>query len=220
MKDDLARLRTLGNELAASMGITTSKLRMGFGAFVDKTLSPYMLMFPPEAVENPCYGYVEKLWLVLHFRRRRSSVQLCLKQFKMNFLLIWYPIPTELTSNAWLSSDSSMCCHWQRRLLALMRRWTNSRCPETEMLQRVDLMLSCRLWCARYEQVRRTYARSLVNVQIHTNIQVKSLLIICLCPSSLGQDWLASRCLPPFGVHHWCQNSHRSGRTYSWNRPA
>lgn len=61
MKDDLARLRTLGNELAASMGSTTSKLRMGFGAFVDKTLSPYMLMFPPEAVENPCYGYVEKL---------------------------------------------------------------------------------------------------------------------------------------------------------------
>uniref|UniRef100_A0A671XBA6 Integrin beta n=1 Tax=Sparus aurata TaxID=8175 RepID=A0A671XBA6_SPAAU len=57
MKDDLARLRTLGNELAASMGSTTSKLRMGFGAFVDKTLSPYMLMFPPEAVENPCYGY-------------------------------------------------------------------------------------------------------------------------------------------------------------------
>lgn len=56
MKDDLARLRSLGAELAASMGRTTSKLRMGFGAFVDKPMSPYMYMYPPEAVENPCYG--------------------------------------------------------------------------------------------------------------------------------------------------------------------
>ncbi|KAG8006782.1 Integrin beta-3 [Nibea albiflora] len=54
MKDDLARLRTLGNELATTMGKKTSKLRMGFGAFVDKTTSPYMYTYPPEAVENPC----------------------------------------------------------------------------------------------------------------------------------------------------------------------
>lgn len=56
MKDDLARLRTLGNELAMTMGRTTSKLRMGFGAFVDKTVSPYMYSYPQEAVDNPCYG--------------------------------------------------------------------------------------------------------------------------------------------------------------------
>lgn len=56
MKDDLARLHTLGNELAIAMGRTTSNLRMGFGAFVDKTMSPYMYIFPPEAVENPCFG--------------------------------------------------------------------------------------------------------------------------------------------------------------------
>nr|XP_046271838.1 integrin beta-3a [Scatophagus argus] len=56
MKDDLARLRTLGNELAVTMGRTTSKLRMGFGAFVDKTTLPYMYTYPPEAVKNPCYG--------------------------------------------------------------------------------------------------------------------------------------------------------------------
>lgn len=56
MKDDLARLRTLGSELADTMGHTTSKLRMGFGAFVDKTTSPYMYTNPAEALENPCYG--------------------------------------------------------------------------------------------------------------------------------------------------------------------
>ncbi|KAM9784077.1 integrin beta-3-like isoform X2 [Syngnathus typhle] len=55
MKDDLARLRTLGNELAQTMGKTTSNLRMGFGAFVDKTVSPYMYLAPPEAIENPCH---------------------------------------------------------------------------------------------------------------------------------------------------------------------
>lgn len=56
MRDDLARLRTLGNELAVTMGRTTSNLRMGFGAFVDKTTSPYMYMHPPQAVTNPCWG--------------------------------------------------------------------------------------------------------------------------------------------------------------------
>uniref|UniRef100_A0A8D0CIR9 Integrin beta n=1 Tax=Scleropages formosus TaxID=113540 RepID=A0A8D0CIR9_SCLFO len=54
MKDDLVRLRTLGNGLAEAMGRTTSNLRMGFGAFVDKPLSPYMYITPPGAVENPC----------------------------------------------------------------------------------------------------------------------------------------------------------------------
>ncbi|KAJ8414328.1 hypothetical protein AAFF_G00051980 [Aldrovandia affinis] len=56
MKDDLIRLRTLGNDLAVQMRHTTSNLRMGFGAFVDKPLSPYMYISPQEAVDNPCYG--------------------------------------------------------------------------------------------------------------------------------------------------------------------
>lgn len=56
MKDDLARLYTLGNDLALAMGRTTSNLRMGFGAFVDKTTSPYMYTYPPEAIANPCLG--------------------------------------------------------------------------------------------------------------------------------------------------------------------
>ncbi|XP_026773100.3 integrin beta-3a [Pangasianodon hypophthalmus] len=56
MKDDLDSLRSLGSNLAEAMGSTTSNLRMGFGAFVDKTLSPYMYMFPNEAISNPCLG--------------------------------------------------------------------------------------------------------------------------------------------------------------------
>lgn len=55
MNDDLFRLKTLGKGLAEAMNRTTSKLRMGFGAFVDKPLSPYMYISPKEAVKNPCY---------------------------------------------------------------------------------------------------------------------------------------------------------------------
>ncbi|KAM6904577.1 integrin beta-3-like [Xenentodon cancila] len=60
MKDDLNRLLTLGSKLADTMGQTTSNLRMGFGAFVDKTLSPYMYTYPPEIVTNPCAEIGEK----------------------------------------------------------------------------------------------------------------------------------------------------------------
>uniref|UniRef100_A0A672JK18 Integrin beta n=1 Tax=Salarias fasciatus TaxID=181472 RepID=A0A672JK18_SALFA len=56
MNDDLVRLRTLGKSLAEAMNRTTSNLRMGFGAFVDKPLSPYMYISPEEAVKNPCYS--------------------------------------------------------------------------------------------------------------------------------------------------------------------
>lgn len=59
MKDDLAKLVTLGEGLAQAMGKITSNLRMGFGAFVDKTASPYMYTYPPQAVTNPCYGISE-----------------------------------------------------------------------------------------------------------------------------------------------------------------
>uniref|UniRef100_A0A665UUT2 Integrin beta n=1 Tax=Echeneis naucrates TaxID=173247 RepID=A0A665UUT2_ECHNA len=56
MNDDLFRLRTLGRGLAEAMNRTTSNLRMGFGAFVDKPLSPYMYISPKEAVTNPCFS--------------------------------------------------------------------------------------------------------------------------------------------------------------------
>lgn len=57
MNDDLYRLRTLGKGLAEAMNRTTGNLRMGFGAFVDKPISPYMYTSPKEAVRNPCYRY-------------------------------------------------------------------------------------------------------------------------------------------------------------------
>ncbi|XP_076855858.1 integrin beta-3b isoform X2 [Brachyhypopomus gauderio] len=60
MKDDLSQLVILGKRLAEEMSKTTSNLCMGFGAFVDKPLSPYMYISPPEAVKNPCYSFQYK----------------------------------------------------------------------------------------------------------------------------------------------------------------
>lgn len=55
MKDDLSSIQTLGTKLASQMRKLTSNLRIGFGAFVDKPVSPYMFISPPEAIKNPCY---------------------------------------------------------------------------------------------------------------------------------------------------------------------
>ncbi|POI20635.1 hypothetical protein CIB84_015619, partial [Bambusicola thoracicus] len=55
MKDDLKNIQNLGTKLASEMRKLTSNLRIGFGAFVDKPMSPYMYISPPEAIENPCY---------------------------------------------------------------------------------------------------------------------------------------------------------------------
>lgn len=55
MKDDLENIQNLGTKLASEMRKLTSNLRIGFGAFVDKPISPYMYISPPEVVKNPCY---------------------------------------------------------------------------------------------------------------------------------------------------------------------
>ncbi|KAM9710627.1 integrin beta-5 [Menidia menidia] len=55
MKDDLVTIRTLGTNLAQEMGKLTSNFRLGFGAFVDKNMSPFSYT-APKYQENPCSG--------------------------------------------------------------------------------------------------------------------------------------------------------------------
>ncbi|XP_052400153.1 integrin beta-3 [Carassius gibelio] len=55
MRDDLHKLQTLGKDLVSALRVVTSNLRMGFGAFVDKPLAPYMYTYPEKAIQNPCY---------------------------------------------------------------------------------------------------------------------------------------------------------------------
>lgn len=56
MRDDLISLQILGKKLAETMGKKTSKLQMGFGAFVDKTSYPYRIEYPAGSIQNPCIG--------------------------------------------------------------------------------------------------------------------------------------------------------------------
>lgn len=48
MKDDKAKLSTLGNELAKRMKVKSNNLRMGFGSFVDKRTMPFVNTFAKE----------------------------------------------------------------------------------------------------------------------------------------------------------------------------
>ncbi|XP_038610606.1 integrin beta-3 isoform X2 [Tachyglossus aculeatus] len=85
MRDDLRNIQSLGTRLASKMRNLTSNLRIGFGAFVDKPMSPYMYISPPEAITNPCYeltyrclpmfGYKHVLKLTDQVTRFNEEVQ-------------------------------------------------------------------------------------------------------------------------------------------------
>ncbi|XP_044531065.1 integrin beta-3 [Gracilinanus agilis] len=85
MRDDLQKIQSLGTKLASEMRKLTSNLRIGFGAFVDKPMSPYMYISPPEALKNPCYelkttclpmfGYKHVLTLTDQVTRFNEEVQ-------------------------------------------------------------------------------------------------------------------------------------------------
>ncbi|XP_075032992.1 integrin beta-3 [Mixophyes fleayi] len=84
MKDDLESIQTLGTRLAEKMRSVTSNLRIGFGAFVDKPMSPYMYISPPSVITNPCqeigkiclptFGYKHVLALTNEVERFNEEV--------------------------------------------------------------------------------------------------------------------------------------------------
>ncbi|KYO46518.1 integrin beta-3 isoform X1 [Alligator mississippiensis] len=85
MRDDLSNIQNLGTNLAKEMSKLTSNLRIGFGAFVDKPISPYMYISPQEAIDNPCYemqydclpmfGYKHVLALTNQVKRFNEEVK-------------------------------------------------------------------------------------------------------------------------------------------------
>ncbi|KAM4687167.1 integrin beta-3-like, partial [Rhinophrynus dorsalis] len=85
MRDDLEKIQTLGTNLTEKMRSVTSNLHIGFGAFVDKPMSPYMYISPPEVIENPCleisstclptFGYKHVLALTDEVQRFNEEVK-------------------------------------------------------------------------------------------------------------------------------------------------
>ncbi|XP_067869266.1 integrin beta-3-like [Heterodontus francisci] len=54
MADDLGTIQQLGTRVAEEMRKQTSNLKLGFGAFVDKPVSPYIYMSTEAEIRNPC----------------------------------------------------------------------------------------------------------------------------------------------------------------------
>ncbi|XP_026548711.1 integrin beta-7-like, partial [Notechis scutatus] len=53
MKDDLENIKQLGSDLMAALREVTTSVKIGFGAFVDKTVLPYVNMVPSKQ-KHPC----------------------------------------------------------------------------------------------------------------------------------------------------------------------
>uniref|UniRef100_A0A3P8XDH8 Integrin beta n=1 Tax=Esox lucius TaxID=8010 RepID=A0A3P8XDH8_ESOLU len=59
MQENLDQLKTVGVALSHRMGEYSSDLRLGFGSFVDKPVSPYINVHPSK-INNPCSDYEVK----------------------------------------------------------------------------------------------------------------------------------------------------------------
>uniref|UniRef100_A0A4W3HUB4 Integrin beta n=1 Tax=Callorhinchus milii TaxID=7868 RepID=A0A4W3HUB4_CALMI len=82
MDDDLSNIQHLGSLLASELAKITSNLKLGFGAFVDKPISPYIYMASEEAIRNPCsftclpvFGFKHVLTLTKEVQRFNEEVK-------------------------------------------------------------------------------------------------------------------------------------------------
>ncbi|XP_051781012.1 integrin beta-7 isoform X1 [Erpetoichthys calabaricus] len=53
MKDDLEKIKNLGQEILSALEMVTKSVRIGFGSFVDKTVLPYVSTVKAK-LKNPC----------------------------------------------------------------------------------------------------------------------------------------------------------------------
>ncbi|XP_074077128.1 integrin beta-7 [Macrotis lagotis] len=67
MKDDLERVRQLGQALLAQLRGVTRSVRIGFGSFVDKTVLPFVSTVRSK-LQNPCPSKLEKCQPPFSFR--------------------------------------------------------------------------------------------------------------------------------------------------------
>ncbi|KAK9407362.1 integrin beta-7 [Crotalus adamanteus] len=67
MKDDLEKIKQLGSDLMANLRKVTTSAKIGFGAFVDKTVLPYVNMVPSKR-KHPCQNPKENCQSAFSFR--------------------------------------------------------------------------------------------------------------------------------------------------------
>ncbi|PRD28604.1 UNVERIFIED_CONTAM: mys [Trichonephila clavipes] len=80
MADDKEKLAKLGNQLAEEMKTITTNFKLGFGSFVDKTVTPYVNSHP-DKLKEPCpkcaapYGFRNNMRLSSKTREFASKVE-------------------------------------------------------------------------------------------------------------------------------------------------
>ncbi|KAM3845797.1 integrin beta-7 [Vipera latastei] len=67
MKDDLEKIKQLGSDLMATLRKVSTSVKIGFGAFVDKTVLPYVNMVPSKR-KHPCQNPKENCQSAFGFR--------------------------------------------------------------------------------------------------------------------------------------------------------
>ncbi|XP_077172895.1 integrin beta-2 isoform X2 [Paroedura picta] len=80
MADDLDKVKQLGGDLLKALNSITSRARIGFGAFVDKTVLPFVNTHP-EKLQNPCPNKESKCQPPFAFRHVLSLTD-NVKQFE------------------------------------------------------------------------------------------------------------------------------------------
>lgn len=53
MHNNIEKLNSIGNDLSRKMAFFSQDFRLGFGSYVDKTVSPYISIHP-ERIHNQC----------------------------------------------------------------------------------------------------------------------------------------------------------------------
>ncbi|XP_032222767.2 integrin beta-1-A isoform X2 [Nematostella vectensis] len=82
MLEDIAQVKTLGQKIADEMANITTRFRLGFGAFVDKPLAPYIDTYPPVRAHPdltnpssvPAFGFKNMLSLNKDPKKFESTV--------------------------------------------------------------------------------------------------------------------------------------------------
>lgn len=65
MHNNIEKLNSIGNDLSRKMALFSHDFRLGFGSYVDKTVSPYISIHP-ERIHNQCRYLFWCVWWGFH----------------------------------------------------------------------------------------------------------------------------------------------------------
>lgn len=90
MHNNIEKLNSVGNDLSRKMAFFSRDFRLGFGSYVDKTVSPYISIHP-ERIHNQCrYLVFEADFIMLNeIFSYKISLWFYVKEL-LNFIFLFY----------------------------------------------------------------------------------------------------------------------------------